>query len=185
MSDYPVHTSCPEDLYVEPPVESVLDQVRREMWTKYRIANADAFVENYVNFACNRTAQQVLSGEQLMPPGTVDCVIAYRDFHESIGTIAAYNRVAQERREEINALVAKVSKKGATVADREELGSKTNAYVDFTNKAHLARRKLWVLSGQFPIDGAKFHKDMLTYQRLFIMERFKASGYVDLSIHSV
>lgn len=183
MGDYTLH--CPEELYVEPPVESVMDQVRREMWNKYRVANADAFVENYVNFACNRTVQQVISGEMLMPPGTVDRVVAYRDFHECIGTIAAYSRVARERREEIDALVARVGKRGATVADREELGAKTTAYVDFTNKAHRARRRLWELSGQIPIDGAQFRDDMLKYQRLFIIERFKASGYIDLSVHSL
>ena len=183
MDTYPL-LMCPEELYIDPPIINVrispLQQVEREMFEKYKITDAADFIRRYIEFACNRSAEQTLNGEMLLPPGHIDKTVAYRECHECIDLLNVYSRVCTAKRAEITALGMKASKGNCTLQEKEVLGFKTSAYVARTSKACKARQRLWEISGLIPIDASQFHKDMLWYTRVIISERFAASGYPDL-----
>lgn len=175
----------PEELYVEPlpPINIRItprQQVEQDMYEKYKISDSVDFLRRYIEFGCNRTAEQVLNGEMLLPPGMIDKKIAYKECFDCIEILNVYSQACGAKRAEINALGVKVSKGYSTLHEKELLGLKTNEYVSLTHKACKARLRLFEISGLVPIDAAQFHKDMLWYQRVVISDRFARSGYPDL-----
>lgn len=190
MDSYRLHMNSPipEDLYVDPPLAaqvSATHQVRHELYEKYGVCDAEAFLVLYMEHACSRTVEQVVAGDMLLPPGTIDRKQAYKEFRDCVDTLSSYSQVCVAKRADIQTLGLRISNSGGTLRDKEELGFKTTEYVAMSLKACRARRRLWEISGLKPIDGAQFHKDMMWYQRVFISDRFAQSGYADLSVISL
>lgn len=172
------------DAFVNSPehFSTKLHDLTFQLKKKYGLTTA--FLEQYLDHACQRSSMQVLTSRFLLPPGYMDEGEMEQYAVRHFENLKTYDDVKLERRTEVIKSVQEL--KAAIKAAEEQSEPKrvvqtlknqmqelVESHTKYVNKVYDARRDLYKLTQFKPINAEEFHRDMHELSLLYIESKLK------------
>jgi hypothetical protein len=156
------------------PNESCLlsiHEIETEMWQEYQLT--PAFLDEYIQFATQRTCEQIKNNVHKLPPGYMDETELKNSISSLLSEFNALNHGLAEKMhttsqkiEELRLLsrVQNVTNPELNIDYRAQRDILLNDFKCYVNRIYELRLNLMRLSTTKPLDSNKFHKQMHEWQ---------------------